>query len=228
MTKAIAKTDLNELLANAEGDYVGAWKALVKSVGEELAAKQPRSTIEERKGRWAKALETMERRGPISEINKKMQGFVRAVRAQTIGTNPEPREMVQEEADELMSAFLDARDIAEFVATFKDEVVRPAVFAHLDAQGVGSGRVTTTLGTDFCRDVLADADPSLDREALKADLTPEQIASVFKTKVVTTEDVDYEALLREVDLETVRKHLVPGAARTPRFTTRASKPSEKE
>jgi hypothetical protein len=236
MTKAIAKTDLAALLEHADGSYV-AWSDLVKAVGADLKAKQPRSTILERQKRWTAALEAGQKRGPLAEINAKLQGFMRAIRAQTIGTNPEPRKKTSTEADDLMSAFLDLRDITEFLTAYKDQVVRPAVFAHLDVEAAEageahpektSGRVVTTLGMDFCRDALED-DVVVDEDGLREALGAELASEVFTEKVVVTTTLDTEALMRKAAADPrlmalIAEYLV-SKPRTARFTTRASKPA---
>ena len=224
MTKSLTPTtaDLKALLDANEGDYVAAYNRLVKSVGEELTAVTKRSTIADRSKRWYDAVKSSDR-GALAKINKNMKTYLQKVRAQTIGMNEEPRLLTETEADDLMEEFLALRDIQEFLTVRKDKFIREAVFAHLDIEGKESGRVETTLGHDFCRDAVSDADPDLDREALKADLTPEQVAQVFKEKVVVTEEIDYEALMKLVDLETLRTHLKPGKPRSARFAVRASK-----
>ena len=227
MTKALTPTtaNLKTLLDSNEGDYVALYNRLVKSVGEELSAVTKRSTIADRKSRWTQAVEKMDR-GALAKINKLMTTYLKKVRGQTIGLNEEPRLLTDTEADDLMEEFLALRDISEFLEVRKDEFIRAAVFAHLDIEGKDSGRVLTSLGHDFCRDAVSDADPKLDEDALKEDLTPEQIAAVFKQKVTVTEEVDLEALMKTVDLELIRKHLAPGKPRSARFAVRASKPTK--
>lgn len=228
MTKALTPTtaDLKALLDANEGDYVALYNNLVKSVGAELGAVTKRSTIADRKARWTDAVAKMDR-GALAKINKLMTTYLKKVRGQTIGLNEEPRLLTEVEADDLMEEFLALRDISEFLAVRRDEFIRTAVFAHLDIEGKDSGRITTTLGQDFYRDTVADADPTLDEEGLKEALGPEKAALVFKEKITVTEELDIEALMKLGDLELVRDYLQPGKPRSARFGIRPTKPDTK-
>lgn len=153
----------------------------------------------------------------------------------------EPGVLSPEKAEELMIELLDQTDIKELLEV-RRELIRAAVFSHLTEEArrakkpepeftPGSVPVPA-LGKKFVREAGNRAAPTLDetllREALGADwesvyeieVIPEQI---IPERIEYKLDPEKVMKLAEDDpkvLEAVRKSLIPGDRRTPRFTIR--------
>ena len=241
MTKTIAKTDLQELLAAADGDYVGAWNKLVESVGAELTATAKRSTIADRKERWLKGVVGKIDRGLVAKLNKLMTNYPKIIRSQTIDL-AEPRILAQDEIDTLMAEALDRRDIIEALEARKNGYIRHAVDGHLDTEAAeagdefpefASGRVVSTLGFDFAREAGDPVGTPVLNEEKLAEGLGELADEVFETRVVTTKVLDTEKLMKlaaanpELML-VISDALEPGKPRKPRHVIRATQPTTTE
>lgn len=151
----------------------------------------------------------------------------------------EPGVLSPAKAEELMIELLDQTDIKELLEV-RREMIRAAVFAHITEENKREGKPepefatgsipVPALGKKFCRDSGGRAAPTLDetllREALGArweavydvEVIPEQ---VIPERIEYTLDPEKVMKLAEKDpevLEAVRKALVPGDRRSPRFT----------
>lgn len=153
----------------------------------------------------------------------------------------DPGVLTPEKAEELMIELLDQTDIKELLEV-RRELIRSAVFAHITEEAQRSGVADPEfatgivpvpgLGKKFVREGGGRAAPVLDetlfREALGADwekvydvqVIPEQ---VIPERIEYTLDPEKVMKMAENDprlLEALRKSLIPGDRRTPRFTIR--------
>ena len=240
MAKQLAKTDLAEILAATDGNYVAAYRRLVAKVDEEQIAATPRPTVALRKERWRNALETMDR-GVLAKINKTMSGYLKLVRSQTITSTEDPRAVTEEEAEDLAGEFIALRDIEEFLKVRRDWI-KAVVFAHLTEEFAEqgeefpehvNGRLITSQG-DFCREATGRVDPDLDEEVLAELLGDdwEDVCTVEIIPEVRTHKLDIEKLMKKAEtnpaiLEDVRAALKPGKFKLGRMVFRPSESTEK-
>jgi hypothetical protein len=237
MTKSLAPTtaDLKALL-DAEGDYVAAYNALVKSVGAELTATAKRSTIGDRLDAWRKGVVGKLDRGVVAKMNKMMTEYPKVVRAQTVDLS-EPRLLDQTEIDAVTNEALRIRDLIEVLTARKDFFVRAAVNGHVDTEAAAagdefpeyaSGRLTSTLGYDLCREA---GDPvgavKLDEDGLVENLPDEVVSAVVDEEVVVTRTVNISKLMEAAAkdpslMPVIQAHLVNGKPRLPRHVIRAT------
>lgn len=176
----------------------------------------------------------------LLEMQEKMTRAIDRMTANQIDLE-DPGVLSPEKAEELMIEMLDQTDIKELLEV-RRELIRTAVFAHITEEArrekkvepeFASGAVPIpSLGKKFVREAGGRAAPELDetlfREALGAgwesvydvQVIPEQ---VIPERIEYTLDPERVMKLAENDpkvLEALRKSLIPGARRTPRFTIR--------
>ena len=238
MAKQLAKTDLADVLALADGSYVEAYHKLVAKIDEEAVASSKRSTVADRKARWAKALSTMDR-GVLAKINKTMSGYLKLVRAQPVAFSEEPRAVTEEEAESLAGEFIALRDIEEFLKVRRGWI-KDVVFAHLTEVFAEEGeefpehvpgRLVTSLG-DFAREAVGRMDPDLDEDVL-AELLGDDWEDICDEEVVVTRKLNIEKLMKKAEsnpaiLEDVRSALKPGKFKSGRMVFRPTQTTHEE
>lgn len=174
----------------------------------------------------------------LLEMQEKMARAIDRMTANQIDLE-EPGVLTPEKAEELMIELLDQTDIKELLEV-RRELIRAAVFAHITEEARRENKPepefvpgvipVPSLGKKFARDGGGRAAPVLDetlfREAMGAaweevydvEVIPEQI---IPERIEYTLDPDKVMKLAESDpkvLEALRKSLIPGDRRTPRFT----------
>jgi hypothetical protein len=229
----IVETELRTLLSTAGGDYVRAYEALVEQEKSKALEAAPRTTKEERKSAWRKALAKKDRAvlGPIYE---KMRGYVAKARVNAAIVEQEPSVLDENQAAALMQQFLDLREIEKIVKADR-EAIKERVIASmtesLAAQDQDFPENTNAqldvpeLGFYFDRYGCGRKDPEVNLVMLQAELGDELFNLVTTKKVVTTFEVDIPKLMAQaqgnpVILEKLRRSLTVGDWKSPSFTAR--------
>lgn len=198
------------------------------------------STVASRKLQLRQALESYDVERLLA-LQNTMTSFIDLITQSTL---------IQEDADpvldgkrsaELMSRYLDQREIDELMATVKD-LIRSAVFSHLDtvlAAGGAADPANTNgtlevpeLGKKFCREGAGYRDPSLDEDRLRELLgdrwaavcddvdIPEQIIPAHQAQVFSVEKALKLGRVDPTVMEVLRECVIPGAPKTPRLMVR--------
>lgn len=190
-TKAVAETDLKNLLAKAGGTYVQTYEGLVAQVAKDAIERQPRSTVETRAAALAAAVENVDTK-LLGKINGKLTSLMKKVKGNSeVTSNPEPKILDEQEALDLMTEFLDLKAVEEFTAVRRNAIKR-TVFGSITeskaAEGVEHPEYVNgvievpALNMKFCREATGRVDPKLNEEKLR-ELVGEEVWS----KVTTTE-----------------------------------------
>lgn len=152
-----------------------------------------------------------------------------------------PGVLTPAKAEELMAEFLDQVDIKELLEVRRD-MIRAVIFAHLTEEAARAGDPepeyapgavpVPALGKKFVREDGGRGAPRIDetlfREALgsgweqayQVEIVPEQIIPEHVSYTLDPQKVMAMAERDPAVLEALRKSLIPGARRTPRFTVR--------
>lgn len=227
ITMTTANKDMTTLMESIAGDIVSS-KGKAKSL-----------TTAQRKDGHRDMLDHFDL-DKLLEMQEKMVKVIDRMTANQIDVN-EPGVLTPAKAEELMVELLDQIDIKDLLEV-RREMIRAVVFAHLTEEARRSGDPepefatgsvpVPACGKKFVREEggrsAAKLDETLLREALGArweqvydvEVVPEQ---VIPEHVEYTLDPDKVMRLAEEDpfvLEALRKSVIPGTRRTPRFTVR--------
>lgn len=197
-----------------------------------------RSTVATRKAAQRKAIEEFDLDRLIA-LQDKMKKIIDVLTANELDSGTAV--LSAEKAQALMAEFLDVREIAELLDVRK-EMIREAVFAHLDALAEARGEPDPAntngalevpeLGKKFCREGTGYGTPVVDEQRLQAllgdrwlDACDEEVVP----EVYIPERIEYRLSVEKVldmarrdpaVLEALRSCLVPGKRKTPRMTVR--------
>jgi hypothetical protein len=234
-TTEIVATELRTLLANAGGDYVRAYDALVAAeTTKVLVAKK--TTVEHRKQAWRNALAKKDK-GVLATAYTVMRGYVAKARKNAPVVDAEPSVLDENEALNLMSQFIDLRNIEVMVKADREAIkerVMASMTEDLAAQGeefpehVNASIDVPQLGYRFAREGTGRQDPGVD-EAKLAGLLGDDL-----WHQVTTVEIIPERKVRKLDiglvmeaarqdpsiLEKLRNSLKVGGWKSPSFTIR--------
>lgn len=230
-TNQIAETELRNLLASVDGNYVAAYDQLVgEETRRKALAEAPRATLEHRRQVWRAAVAKLDRH-LLARMNKTLRGYMTMVRRNAaITASDEPRILTDAEAHDLMVEHLDMKEIEVFVATRRDDI-RRTVFGHLtesfaaageeDPENINGSIDVPELGKRFCREGTGRKDPEIDEDRLRELLGEDAWSLVTETEIipaqeVTTLSIDKVMRLAQSDpgvLEKVRESLIIGAGK---------------
>ena len=227
MTEVVER-DFSALIRQAaSGNEVAVFDALLASIPQETH----RSTVATRKAEQRRAIEEFDLDRLIA-LQDKMSKIIDTLTANELGSD----EVVLsgEKAAALMGEFLDEREIAE-VLDVRKEMIREAVFAHLDAtEGPNqNGAIPVPeAGKKFCREGSGTGTPNVDEQRLQALLGDRWIDACVETivpEVHIPAHIEYKLSVERVldlaqrdpaVLEALRTCLVPGKPKTPRLVVR--------
>jgi len=228
-TQIVNRDDLLAYIA-AGGSYTDALSRVLGDEDKKVAAKNKKSTVASRKAELAKAVSEYDVE-VLMDLQVKMQNYVDSIVRLSMDS---PRSLTHQEALELMVEHEDYRKINEFLAA-RREAIRTLVFASIDAENAAKGLdpdshggqiLVPELGKKFAKEGAGYKPPSLDVNALRLMLGPEDAAKVFEEEVIPAQTVQVlseEKLMQLAAekpdvMETIRAALIPGAVKTPRFT----------
>jgi hypothetical protein len=228
MTKAIDRTtDLTALINTAAaGNEVAVFEALLAQVPTQVV---PKSTVAARKASNRQAIESFDL-DRLLELQAKMTAIIDTLTANELGSN----EVVlsEDKATALMAELLDENDVAELL-TVRKEMIREAVFAHLDeveGPNTNGSIPVPALGKRFSREGAGTGAPQVDEQRLAALLgdrwedacdevfVPAQEARIER-KLSVEKVLDMAQDNPEI-LEALRTCLAPGKPRSAKFWVR--------
>jgi len=230
-------TDLvTSFLANLEAQYASQLQSTINEVATASVDATRRRTVAARKKEWATAVASLDLE-TLTKVETMMTEYVDKI--VTIETT-DPRELEHSEAVSLMAEHDRMRDITEFLDT-RREAIKTLVFAHLD-KTVGPGEngalKIPEMRRVFKREGAGQPDPQLNIEELVRLLGPEanRVFDVVDVPEVVvpahTETVfSEEKLMRLIQedpskMELLKKAIVPGKPKTPRFVPRDYDPED--
>lgn len=223
-------------VAVLNGDYVSALTALLEQV--ETRAKPARqSTKSKRKAAHRDTIEDVDL-AKLAAMRTKMAALPAMVAKNVIDMD-DPGELSMERAEALMAEALAATDAVEFLEV-RGEMIKAAVFAHIDAElrakGVADPENTNgtlpvpALGKKFCREGAGRTAAALDEQKLQEALG-EHWQSVCRTVTVARRVIskhvelvfDPHLLLELVDrdpdvLDAIEDCLIPAEDKSARLT----------
>ena len=225
--------ELADLLDTTAGDRASAFDLFLANAQANAGR---RETSADRKATIRKAIKTLDLEALV-ELKDKASRIVNNVTENKISV-PLDEELVTA----LMIEFLEAREIAELIATRRDEI-KAAVFAHLDdafadepnpSQQNGSVPAPGT-GYSFVREGCGQKPPTVREDKLRKALGEERWAAVcdvvevpevvIPAHVECTLNTDKVIAAAQHDpeiLELVRQSFVAGEWKTPRFTVKVT------
>ncbi|QZE10493.1 hypothetical protein SEA_SCOOBYDOOBYDOO_176 [Mycobacterium phage ScoobyDoobyDoo] len=233
MTNSLVEQDLKAVLAAAGGDYVQKYDAIV-AAADNTAVEATKTSREMRKERWKKAIAKLDRK-ELATANKTFTGFMKLLRRNApIVDVDEPTRLSEQEATDLMEAFLELQRVEEVAKATREQYktrVMEAMTAQFAEEGeefpeqVNASIDVPSLGYRFAREGCGRKDPELDEEKLAALLGDDLWERVSTEEVVIKRHVSYEALMREAEkdseiLEHIRTALKVGQFKSPRFVVR--------
>lgn len=201
------------------------------------------STVASRKLLMRQALEEYDV-DRLLKLQETMAGFVDLITTSTLLQEDASVVLDGERAQELMSRFLEQREIDELMGTVKD-LIRETVFSHLDAVLAADGAADPAntngalevpeLGKKFCREGAGYKDPDLDEGRLQELLgerwddvcddidIPEQVIPAHTDKVLSIEKALKLGRKDPAVMEILRACVIPGTPKTPRLFVRNMK-----
>ncbi len=144
----------------------------------------------------------------------------------------DPRSLANWELEELMHEFK-ALEASDLIAKARRERIKQMVFTHIDVKNGPDSQGEVVVGEKrFKKEGGGNAEPTFNLAELKKRFKGEY-AQFFKTTLVTTEELDQDALeaflVANPDrMEDVRASLVPGKAKPFRFAVRDVKDDSEE
>ncbi|OBY33503.1 hypothetical protein [Mycolicibacter kumamotonensis] len=218
----------------ASGNEIAVFEALLATVPNKTE-KSTRSTVATRMEAQRQAIEDFDL-DQLLALRDKMNNIIDKM-STNIGSGElrESAALNDQQAEELMSEFLDEREVDEFIKVRRD-MIRDEVFAHLDevadVPGQNGALEVKALGKKFCREGAGTGVPQVDEQRLQAllgDRWLEACDEVIIPAEIIPERIEYQLSVEKVldlaqndhaVLEALRTCLVPGKAKTPRFVVR--------
>lgn len=240
--KEIAETEVSRLLKASGGSYVRAYENLVKQADREVS-RQRRSTVSDRQQGWKDVLAKMDRQR-LSELRKRMAGYVSLIKGHDLAFNEGPRPLEKQEQVQLMEEYLSFRDIDDFLKV-RREWIRSAVFSHITETlaavtgddgtpvypnpDMENGRVEVPeLGKAFVREGCGRRDPDLDQGLLRQHLGEDawaEVCEVVEVPAHVEQRFSPEKLMKLAErdpsvLEKVKDCFVDAGWKSPRFVVK--------
>ena len=188
--KDLSKSDVSDLIKDAGGSYIEAYRLLV-SRREEEAISVERTTVAQRKQRHINAIQQSDE-NTLAELDVKFCDALEQIRSNQIDTAP-GRTLSQEEAIGLMREWLDQRDMAELLAA-RLLMIKEAVSNHITAVNEEAGLDNPDhqngslhvpdLGYRFAKERAGRKDSDLDTDKLQELLSEKEWEEVCDVKVI--------------------------------------------
>lgn len=188
--KELSKTEVSDLLAEAGGSYVDAYRLLVAKREEEAIAVE-RTTVAQRKQRHINAIRQADDT-VLDEVDTKFVSALEQIRSNQIDTEP-GRMLSVDEAVGLMQEWLDQRDMAELLAA-RLLMIKEAVSNHITAENEAEGvenpehqngsLSVADLGYRFSKERTGRKDSEVNQKKLKELLTEEEWEEVCDVEVI--------------------------------------------
>ena len=218
-------------------------KLIAEAKPEVPTADVEKTTVASRKLQMRQSLEgyDVER---LLEMQQTMTQFIDLVTQTSLMIEDDSPVLDGERAKDLMSRYLEQREIDEFMGTVKD-LIRETVYAHMDAVLAADGAKDPAntngtlevpeLGKRFSREGSGYKDPSLDEGRLQELLgdrwdevcddivIPEQVIPAYTDKVLSVEKALKLGRKDPSVMEVLRDCIIPGAPKTPRLWVRNMK-----
>lgn len=216
---------------------------LITEAKPEAPVEVERTTVASRKLLMRQALEGYDV-DRLLELQDTMTQFVDLVTRSSLIDEDAPVVLDGERAKDMMSCYLSQREIDEFATTVKD-LIREAVFAHIDAVGAAEGKAdpehingtleVPELGRKFCREGAGYKDPKLDEARMQELLgdrwdevcedidIPEEVIPAHTEKVLSVEKALKLSRKDPAVMEVLRACIIPGEPKSPRLFVRLMK-----